>query len=70
MPKDKAAEPAEKKTVETLCEEHGTPAWLFAAAKMKAGWVVGSELTESEYKKALKAAAEEPIGAMPKKEDS
>ena len=52
-------------TVEQLRDAAETPAWLFAAAKMKHGWPVGAELTEAQYQKALKEAADEPIGHVP-----
>lgn len=58
---------AELVPVEQLHERHETPSWLAAAAKMKHGWPVGFELTEESYQKALKAAADEPIGASVKK---
>lgn len=39
----------------------GTPAWAFAAAKTKAGWALGQEVTEEEYERAVRAALEEVI---------
>lgn len=52
-----AASPPAVKTVETWADELGTPAWLFAGARIGLGWPIGFELTEKAYREALDVAA-------------
>lgn len=47
--------------VEKWRELLGTPSWLFAAAKVMFKWPVGRELTEEEYRQAIRAAEQEVI---------
>lgn len=46
----------ETKAVEVWCAELNTEAWLFAAAKMHAGWPQGRTVTRPQFEAALKAA--------------
>lgn len=52
---------AVRKPIEAWQKELGTPAWLFAAAKAKANWPAGAELSAAEYRAAIRAAEEEGI---------
>lgn len=56
-----AKDAVRRETVEALRDRLGTPAWLFAAARVKHGWAVGQELTEDEYRAALEATQREVI---------
>jgi hypothetical protein len=56
-----AVELLELRAVEDLRDELRTPAWLFAAAKMKHDWPIGAELSVAGYQAALEAAANEVI---------
>jgi len=47
----------ELQTIEVWADRLGTPAWLFAAAKIGHGWPIGRELTEAAYLEALDASA-------------
>lgn len=48
--------------IEEWRERLGTPNWLFAAAKTKRDWPQGREVSETEYRAALRAAENEVIG--------
>lgn len=52
---------AVRKPVEAWQQELATPAWLFAAARIRAKWPAGAELTAAEYRAAIRAAEEEVI---------
>lgn len=51
----------ERLPVEVWRERLATPAWLWAAARVKSAWAVGQELTEQEYRAAVQEAAQEVI---------
>ena len=50
-----------RRPYEEWARELGTPGWLLAAAKTKAGWALGQEVTRKEYEAALGAAQREVI---------
>ncbi|ALJ90059.1 hypothetical protein [Thermus aquaticus] len=50
-----------RRPYEEWARELGTPGWLLAAAKTKAGWALGQEVTRKEYEAALKATQGEVI---------
>lgn len=50
-----------RRPIEEWRMEKGTPAWAFAAARVKAGWAQGQEVTEEEYDAAVQAAMGEVI---------
>ncbi len=50
-----------RRPYEEWARELGTPGWLLAAAKTKAGWALGQEVTRKEYETALEAAEGEVI---------
>ena len=58
--KEAEAQPT-RHPVEKWRELLGTPSWLFAAAKVMFKWPVGRELTEEEYRQAIRAAEQEVI---------
>lgn len=57
----KEAEVQPTHPVEKWRELLGTPSWLFVAAKVMFKWPVGRELTEEEYRQAIRAAEQEVI---------
>jgi hypothetical protein len=63
MPKEKETQAQEeaRRPHEEWAAEKGTPAWLLAAARAKAGWALGQEVTEREYDRAVEAALKEVI---------
>lgn len=58
---DKVKEDALVRPAEEWRALFATPDWLFAAAQAKRGWPLGREVTEAEYKAAIKAAENEVI---------
>lgn len=58
---DKAKEETPVRPIEEWREQLGTPDWLFAAARAKRGWPQGREVSEAEYRAAIKAAENEVI---------
>ena len=50
-----------RQPVEAWREALATPAWLFAAAVAKNRWPVGFELSEDDYKRAIRATEQEVI---------
>ncbi len=65
MPKEKEkgaqAQEETRRPHEEWAARRGTPAWLLAAARAKAGWALGREVTEEEYDRAVEAALKEVI---------
>jgi hypothetical protein len=65
MPKEKETQTQGQEDVhrpyEEWAAEKGTPTWLLAAARAKAGWALGQEVTEKEYDRAVEAALKEVI---------
>jgi hypothetical protein len=65
MPKEKDKETQGQEETRRPHEEwaaqKGTPAWLLAATRVKAGWALGQEVTEKEYDQAVDAALKEVI---------
>jgi len=63
MPKEKETQAQEetRRPHEEWAAQKGTPAWLLAAARAKAGWALGQEVTEREYDRAVEAALKEVI---------
>ena len=63
MPKEKETQTQEETRCphEEWAAQKGTPAWLLAAARAKAGWALGQEVTEREYDRAVEAALKEVI---------
>ncbi len=65
MPKEKETQAQGQEEArrphEEWAAEKGTPAWLLAAARAKAGWALGQEVTEREYDRAVEAALKEVI---------
>lgn len=65
MPKEKETQTQVQEEVrrphEEWAAEKGTPAWLLAAARAKAEWALGQEVTEREYDRAMEAALKEVI---------
>jgi len=65
MPKEKETQAQGQEETrrphEEWAAEKGTPAWLLAAARAKAGWALGQEVTEKEYDRAVEAALKEVI---------
>jgi hypothetical protein len=60
--KAKNSDTPERRPLEEWAAEHNTPEWLLAAAKVKNGWAIGQELTETEFKKGVDSASKERIG--------
>ena len=57
-----ASEPtADAQVFGAWAEAQSTPEWLLAAARHKAAWPEGREVTEAEYLQALKDAQSEVI---------
>jgi hypothetical protein len=52
---------AERAPVEVWRDTKKVAAWLFAAAKQKAGWASGQEVSEAEFDGAVQAAATEKL---------
>ena len=50
-----------RRPYEEWAAQKGTPSWLLAAARVKAGWALGQEVTEREYDQAVNAATKEVI---------
>ena len=64
MPKEKETQTQSediRRSHEEWAAQKGTPAWLLAAARVKAGWALGQEVTEREYDRAVEAALKEVI---------
>jgi hypothetical protein len=65
MPKEKEMQAQNQEDVRRPHEEwaaqKGTPAWLLAAARAKAGWALGQEMTEREFDRVVEAALKEVI---------
>ncbi len=65
MPKEKEtqtqAQEQARRPHEEWAAEKGTPPWLLAAARVKAGWALGQEVTEKDYDRAVEAALKEVI---------
>lgn len=62
MPKrEEVQEGAARLPVEEWAARKGTPTWLLAAARVKAGWALGQEVTEEEYDRAVRLAEGEVI---------
>jgi len=63
MPKEKETQTQEevRRPHEEWAAQKGTPAWLLAAARVKAGWALGQEVTEMEFDRAVEAALKEVI---------
>jgi hypothetical protein len=65
MPKEKEAQvqgqEETRRPHEEWAAQKGTPAWLLAAIRVKAGWALGQEVTEREYDQAVEAALKEVI---------
>lgn len=63
MPKreEVQAEEVARLPVEEWAARKGTPAWLLAAARVKAGWAIGQEVAEEEYDRGVAAAQKEVI---------
>lgn len=53
--------PATAQAFDVWAETHATPDWLLAAARHKANWPEGRELSEAEYLKALEDAQSEVV---------
>jgi hypothetical protein len=51
----------DRQAVEAWASELATPAWAFAAARMKHSWPEGRQLSRADYEKAVKAATSEVI---------
>jgi hypothetical protein len=52
---------ANLETIEQLAARLNTPDWLFAAAKQKAKWPIGCQITQAEFEQAIKIAETEVI---------
>jgi hypothetical protein len=65
MPKEKETQAQDheeaRRPHEEWAAEKGTPTWLLAAARAKARWALGQEVTEREYDRAVEAALKEVI---------
>jgi len=63
MPKEKETQTQEdvRRPHEEWAAQKGSPPWLLAAARVKAGWALGQEVTEREYDRAVEAALKEVI---------
>ena len=56
-----AAPPAAAQVYSAWAEAHSTPDWLLAAARHKANWPEGREVSEADYLKALEDAQNEAV---------
>lgn len=50
----------QKEDVNVLAERLKTPAWLLAGAKIRLGWVIGTEITETDFKSGLESFVSAP----------
>lgn len=52
-----------KESIDVLAERLKTPAWLLAGAKIRKGWVVGTQITQTEFEAGLESFKNAPTHA-------